>query len=423
MAELPHRKSVHAFTRAWPAVVALGAVVVIALGMLGVDILVDRESGARTDALVNNALRSVALVGDLRYQANRLIGRAAPRDERAVILANIRADSQAYAPLTTYAGEHDEWLHLQGLLARAQTESPLPPGAAVVQEIEDSVDRLVAINEQEAASLAGSIDRINSSGILLDLVLGALIIAAAGAITWMLMRSYRSERELLALHLASLDDRAQELEAFGSRVAHDLKGPLSPIVFASDVLANSPHEDVRPMARRVSTSAMKMADMIDDLLSLSVAGRPPMGTTEVAPVVNDLLDELEPELAGAEVATVLSPCKVACPGEVLSRVLRNLIGNASKYRARDRRLALEIDATCARDLVEIVVADNGIGMDEDTRQHAFDPFFRAKEASGVAGHGLGLAIVKRTVESLGGACHLESSPGQGTRVALELPAA
>jgi signal transduction histidine kinase len=67
----------------------------------------------------------------------------------------------------------------------------------------------------------------------------------------------------------------------------------------------------------------------------------------------------------------------------------------------------------------LVVADNGHGMDAETRQHLFEPFFTTKAEKGT---GLGLSTVRDIVSSHGGLIHVESGSGRGTRVSILLPA-
>jgi signal transduction histidine kinase len=411
--------SVRPVPRVWPALIALGAVVLLSMTTVLVDLVVERDTGDRTAEIVHNTLKSIALVDDLRYQAHLLTHGDRDPARLAAIMARTQRDAEAYDPLAIYSGERPEWERLQRLLARTQHET----SDSLFAEIEASAAHLVEINQAEAIDAEAGIRGIHRKGILIDLGLGGLVAAAAAATALALVRAHRRQRELLQLHLASLDDRARELEAFTARVSHDLKGPLSPIVISADMLDQSETSSVRQAAKRIRRSADRMTAIIDDLLALSVSGHPPPGKTEVAPVVNDLLDELEPELRGAAVDVHVAECTAACPPNVLAQVLRNVIGNSAKYRSPERPLELHIDAHCEGDRVEIAVGDNGIGMDADTRAHAFDPFYRARGAKSVGGHGLGLAIVKRTIDALGGTCTLDSSANHGTRVTMWLPAA
>ena len=181
-----------------------------------------------------------------------------------------------------------------------------------------------------------------------------------------------------------------------------------------------------------------MAGLIDGLLTLSIAGRVPEGRGEVGAVVREVLDDLGPDLRDAEVTLAIADCTTACTAGVLAQLMRNVVGNAIKYRGANRPLHVTIDAKPREPvepddgapphsedskLIEIVVTDNGVGMTDEAAAHAFDPFYRATTTIGIPGHGLGLAIVKRTVDAMGGDCHLSSAPNEGTRVTLHLPAA
>jgi signal transduction histidine kinase len=410
--------SVRPVPRVWPALIALGAVVVLSMTTVLVDLVVEHDTGEKTTDLVDNALRSITLVDDLRFQAHRLVVSHRDAERLATIMARIRLDAEAYDPLATYDGERQEWHLMQSLLARAQHD----PSDALFAEIEASAARLVAINQSEAQAMETGIRGVHRNGILLDLGLGGLIAGTAAAIAYVLIRAHRRERELLRIHLQSLDDRARELEAFTARVSHDLKGPLSPIMITADMLDLYESSSVRQAAKRIRRSAERMTAIIDDLLALSVSGHPPTGKADVGPVVTELLDELQPELRDAAVDVHVAECTAACPPNVLTQILRNVIGNSAKYRSPERPLELHIDAHREGDRVEIAVGDNGIGMDANTLEHAFDPFYRARGTK-ATGHGLGLAIVKRTIDALGGTCALNSSADHGTRLTMWLPAA
>ena len=68
----------------------------------------------------------------------------------------------------------------------------------------------------------------------------------------------------------------------------------------------------------------------------------------------------------------------------------------------------------------ISISDDGVGMDEETRQRIFEPFFSTKDKT--IGTGLGLSIVYSTITNAGGFIHVDSAPGKGTTVSMYLPA-
>ena len=410
--------------RSWAALVALGVVALLSLTMCVLDIVIDRNTARNTRALVEDSLRSVALADDLRYQAYRLSVANLVPDQIASIAEQIDADARAYDPLANSDGEGDEWNRLQGLLAHLRHEQPLPTtgsSATLVSEIETSIARLVRINQDEAHRGADQITSVHKSGLVLDAIVGVLTLCAVLFVGFVLTRSLRRQRALLREYLASVDLRTRELAAFASRTAHDLKGPLSPIRGYSDLLSLQPSAEVKEMARRIGRAVDRMAGIVDDMLELSVHGRPIAGQVALTPAVLDAVEELRGELGDAEVSVELGELSVACSETVLAQVLRNLISNAAKYRAPGRKLALRVLARKDGDRVEIAVCDNGRGMDAEAASHAFEPYYRA--STDVPGHGLGLSIVRRTIEAIGGTVELASTLGEGTRVTVTVAAA
>ena len=136
-----------------------------------------------------------------------------------------------------------------------------------------------------------------------------------------------------------------------------------------------------------------------------------------------MLEELGPELAGVDVRNRLRSDAVACAPGVLAQVLRNLLTNALKFRSHERPLRVTLESQGDERLVTLIVEDNGMGMDDESASHAFEPFFRARGEREVPGAGLGLAIVQRAVRSLGGTCRLDLVPSGGIRLVVTLPRA
>jgi signal transduction histidine kinase len=409
----------------WPAIVALAVVVLLSISTLGVDLVVDQRTATTTARLTENSLRSIALADDLRYQAYRLTTANLTPDQIQSIAEQIDSDARAYDPLATSPGEAAEWTRLQALLAHLRHEQPLPStgsSATLVSEIETSIARLVQINQGGARGDAASIEAAHRGGLFVDAVVGAITVIVAALVVLALLRALRRQRALLRVHLATLGERNRELNAFAGRTAHDLKGPLSPLKGYADLLSLRDEPEVREVAKRISRATERMNGIIEDLLELSVHGKPPAGQVTVTPVVLELLDELRGDLREVEVKLELDECTTACSAGTLAQVLRNLITNALKYRSPDRRLLLRIEARRAANQIELAVSDNGIGMDGETSTHAFEPLYRGPGSSS-PGHGLGLAIVKRTVTAIGGTVDLTSNRGEGTRVTVRVPAA
>ena len=441
MGALPEHHDPGAVAPAWRVLLALAAMVGLAVVSIGLDLMIGHQTAERTAQLVDDSLRSVALADDLRYQAHRLSASPLDHTQLRSIAEQINVDARAYDPIATSPGERSEWSSLRLLFDRLQQHRADPSSISpLVEEIEQSIARLIEINQSAAREDAAAIAAIHRRGLIADEVSGAITLVLAVVVGLALLRSLRHQRRLVRMRVAEVDERNRELEVFAARVAHDLRGPLAPMALYTGLLLR-PGADIPAVVTRIRRATDRMLGLIDDLLALSVAGTLPPGRGDVAAVVREVLDDLSAELCDADVKLSVADCTTACTPGVLAQLVRNLITNAIKYRGAGRRLRVEIDANpragaaalppgcqakrCSRDssLIELSVTDNGVGMTHEAVAHAFDPFYRASTTQGIPGHGLGLAIVKRTLDAMGGDCHLVSTPNHGTRITLHLPAA
>ncbi|HEX4420806.1 MAG TPA: HAMP domain-containing sensor histidine kinase, partial [Kofleriaceae bacterium] len=364
------------------------------------------------------------------YQAHRLSAARLDRAQLIEIAEQIGADAHEYDPIADGPGERSEWSTLQLLFGRLQQDRDDPQQIApLITGIEQSIGRLIDINQRVARDSETAIAALHRHGLFADAAIGAVTLALAICVGLVLLRSLRRQRQLVRRHVAAIDERNRELEAFAGRVAHDLRGPLAPVVGYTDLLVE-PGADISAIATRIRRSTDRMASLIDDLLALSVAGRLPAGRGDVGAVVREVLDDLSQDLRDAEVKLAITDCATACAPGVLAQLVRNVVTNAIKYRGIGRPLMVSIDArphlqpsSASAPQIELSVTDNGVGMTREAASHAFDPFYRATATRGIPGHGLGLAIVKRTLDAMGGDCHLVSAPNEGTRVTLRMPAA
>jgi signal transduction histidine kinase len=102
------------------------------------------------------------------------------------------------------------------------------------------------------------------------------------------------------------------------------------------------------------------------------------------------------------------------------RALINIIENACSAVAASDDPQIKLTAKAGTDFVEVIIADNGHGMTEETRQRIFESGFTTKTQR--PNHGLGLAITAKIVAALGGTITCESEPGKGASFRMRLPA-
>ena len=423
---MTHEKPRTSALTSWPVVVGLGLVTLLIIAMIGLDVYFSEQESIKTFDLVENTQRSIVLLDAIRHHAKRL---AATNDAREVERWKqaLKADSTSYDPIATYQGEREEWIHLQDLLRSLQVNVARPERSAlaVEEDIDKSVDDLIAINLVEGKGNAASIRAAHRQALLSDVIVGGIVLAIVAIISVWLLRVLARQRRLVVERVQLLREQNVELEAFAGRAAHDLCSPMNPIRGYTDLILESQAlpENVAAMAQRIRRAVDRMARVVDDMLALSVSGRPPEGRSSTDIVIARVIEEMGAELQGAELVTRLGAGHVACTEGILSQILRNLIGNAIKFRARSRALCITLESRDVGSMVEIVVDDNGIGMDPENAKHAFEPFYRGLSDREVPGHGLGLAIVQRTTRALGGTCELWSVPDRSTRIVVRLPKA
>jgi light-regulated signal transduction histidine kinase (bacteriophytochrome) len=170
-----------------------------------------------------------------------------------------------------------------------------------------------------------------------------------------------------------------------------------------------------------------MQVLINDLLTFSRVGR--LGTRETEVDLDTALDAGLQNLAAAIEET---DAEIVRPAQPLPRIIgdptlltmlwQNLIGNAVKFRHKDRPPRVVID--CARDDDSewlISVSDNGIGIAEEFTDKVFVIFQRLHGRDVYSGTGVGLALCKKIVEHHGGTIWVDSSYTEGTRLQFTLP--
>jgi signal transduction histidine kinase len=212
-------------------------------------------------------------------------------------------------------------------------------------------------------------------------------------------------------------------------VAHDLRTPLMRLRVAAGTAVSSGKdgESCREALSDCLEETDRVQAMLDSLMDISEAEAGVMALRREAVGVASVFDEVEElfsDLAEEKGVTL----RAEAPGALAvhadrTRVLQalaNLVDNAVKYTPRGGGVAL---AAAARGpLVDVTVADDGMGIPPEDLPHVFERLFRGDRSRSERGLGLGLSLVRASAEAHGGKVAVDSAPGRGSRFTLSLPA-
>lgn len=241
-------------------------------------------------------------------------------------------------------------------------------------------------------------------------------------------------RQAVLIYHDVTKDRAQRsaLESFAGVVAHDLLGPLGVVEGWTELLASelevreSLSRDVAvPKLDRIRVSAETMRHLIDDLLTSSTSRDQKLRATVVdLEAVARAVAEQRSEVTSGErprVEIAALP-EVYADAAMVRQVLDNLVGNAIKYVVPGETPHVRITGRTEGNMVEVAVADEGIGIPAEERDRVFEAFQRAHAVDGYDGHGIGLSVCKRIVERHGGRISARPPLGErGARIVFTLP--
>ncbi len=418
------------------------------------------STNGKVDALVEQALARGVLMGRIRVGALNLESavdahiQAADDDERDTadaemerILEDIKSASAEYMK-DLPAGETAIWHEFRGTSQtlreqvrkavnysnRKEAERARQHLVGEVRPISAQLDRLADalsdINRAETTQVLRQLEdlRFRTTAMASVVAVAAVLIAlfVGNRLTSLLSR----QEGTIQMQLQELDRRNQELDAFASRVAHDLVSPLAPLKGYLTLLQRSnalSNPEAREMLSLAQSSASRMAELVEALLLFCRAGTPSDATVaELDTAVSTLLTEVDQTAAkeGVRLERRLeSRVLVACPGQLLQSVAQNLLSNAVKYSAGRPDAHVSVRVLAERGEAVLEVQDNGLGMSEESLKSLFRPFFRAAEVRGLPGHGLGMATTKRLVEAHGGTIGVRSREGLGTQVTVRFPLA
>ncbi len=239
---------------------------------------------------------------------------------------------------------------------------------------------------------------------------------------------------VMTIRAATREARAAALQsAFIANISHEMKTPLALIRMFSETLELGRIRDPGRLAEyygMLNREARKLTSLIESVLEFGrmEAGRKEyrMRPAGVAEIVEQVIGGYEFQLRSGgfswktEIEPDLPPADL--DPAALSQAVGNLLDNAIKYSSACKAITVAVRRE-GHDIA-ISVTDCGIGVSPGDRQRIFDRFYRASSplVHNTKGSGLGLAIARHIVEAHGGHIEVDSTPGQGSRFTILLPA-
>jgi two-component system phosphate regulon sensor histidine kinase PhoR len=218
---------------------------------------------------------------------------------------------------------------------------------------------------------------------------------------------------------------------FIADISHELKSPLFSAQGYVHTLLDSEVDDQdlrRKFLKRAARNLDYIDNLIQDLLVLSQIESKSVQMIrdhfDLKGLINEIVEEYQSRAKKRGIKLEIESEKdaviVFADYTRMVMVLTNLIGNAIKYGdPKKEQQKVKISAQVSNNKLNIVIKDNGIGIDHHHLDKIYDMFYRASEDS--QGSGLGLYIVKETVNLLGGTINIDSTKYKGTKVSVSIP--
>ena len=288
-------------------------------------------------------------------------------------------------------------------------------------ELKTMLEAFSAQKKQESRDLL----HINKWTNLATIALGVLLAGLLGGLVY----NDITEREQKEEALQQLNNQKSQ---FFSIISHDLRGPTRNtrllLEMMDDPTYASGPEEARKMAALALQSVRQTEMMVEDLLAW---GRLQMEQVDVRTTRFRPHESAEKVYGSLQAAAALkhitlennipSDLFIQADANMVETVFRNLISNAIKFTPEAGKV--RIAARRRGDFVELVVEDNGVGMQPEVMDKIFSIHVKhsTKGTAGELGTGLGLAVCREFVERNGGTIDVESQVGQGSKFNVRLP--
>lgn len=235
----------------------------------------------------------------------------------------------------------------------------------------------------------------------------------------------------LAVRRKEAEDESRRRGEYIATMSHEFRTPLAAVLAHAERLAVKPTKtdgDSKQIGRTIQRVTQQLVWLVDNLLTrarLEADGYAiHRSVTDARALVDDLCLVFAPLAADKELSFAARVSENVPEFLMLDdlhyrQALVNLLGNAIKYTYHG---SVELEIGYAGERLRAIVADTGPGLAEEERSALFTPFNRGREEPRAPGAGLGLGITRQLVEAMSGTLEIDSAPGSGTRITVELAA-
>ncbi|HWO08296.1 MAG TPA: ATP-binding protein, partial [Polyangiaceae bacterium] len=254
--------------------------------------------------------------------------------------------------------------------------------------------------------------------------------------------SERTRAEEERARLRAAQQQAQRLQALGTLaggVAHDFNNILTAITGHAHLGLSDIEEERSPIEslQAIEEASVRAVELVRRILMFGRPPEPERTPCSIGPIVEEVLAGFRASTpAGISFESRVEPNAPLAFADALHirQALTNMVANAVRAVGEHGRVAVEVDAIAndheeligsaagpSARYVRITLSDTGVGMDEQTRERVFEPFFSTKPSG--QGTGLGLSVVHGIVKSHDGVISVRSEPGHGSVFRVYLPEA